>query len=160
VDAVGAGPGAINVGPAGEPVAETLLAGIPHTDAQVGREGLRAIVSRIIQARRAIESGFSPDNIPATHTRAALDAAFTEWEAWKRAMPLSAEEMAKLSDALGKLDAENKALDKVLDAARAKAKRTADAQAAGADVESGELPPYEAQESGGDVFDQIRKGAA
>src|SRR5262245_20522670 len=61
VDAVGAGPSGAVVDAAGEPVAETLLAGIPHTDTQVGREGLREIVSRIMQARKQVGVGFNPE---------------------------------------------------------------------------------------------------
>jgi hypothetical protein len=123
--------------------AETLLAGIPHTDKQVGRIGLREIASRIKQAREQIEKGFAPASFPREYTRAGIDAASEDWTAWRKSAwdDLSPEDHSKIGTALGKFDLANAALDAAL---AAYAKRRADeAAAAGADQSTGELPSYE-----------------
>lgn len=132
------------VQPAGEPTAKQLWDGLEHTDKQAGREGLSPIIARIKQAADAVAKGWNPASFPADCRPAALDAAYAEWEAWYRVMPLSDAERAKVHKAM---DAYTKAAQ-ALDAALAKrikadaggAEQQAQAAAdAGADPESGEV---------------------
>jgi hypothetical protein len=136
------------VGPAGEPLAETLLAGIPHTDKQVGRLGLRHITAMFKCATKALAGaplefelkGVTYSITPEQAMPDALNAVYGEWWAWFKAMTLPEAERAKVLKALESW----KKVAKAFDAAIADRARTAGAQ--GADPDSGELqyePPVE-----------------
>jgi hypothetical protein len=119
--------------PDAEPVtAATLLDGTPH------RPGLRSICERIKATRDRLKTGHP---VADDQTVYALNDAYDAWESWRRAVhpKLPEAEQAKLGTALAAYEKLAKSLD---DAAR-KAERTAQAKAAGADPETGEVLEYE-----------------
>jgi hypothetical protein len=152
VDAVGSGPSGVVVEPAGDPIAETLLAGIPHTDKQVGREGLRSITAKAVARRRQVETGqpleYEKDGNtvrlrPDECTQEALQVAYETWEAWHRVMhPKMAEaERAKVAKALAAFGKVAKSLNAAI--AKQAKKLAAEAAADGADPSTGEVLQYE-----------------
>ena len=125
------------VAPDGEPIAETLLEGIPH------HSGLRAIVLQYVHATKRIELGDKQylawcrkrNETPLTPEQcqqAKLDAQFAEWEAWKTALwpNLPEGDQAKVMDALGKSGDVFKRFD---------------AAVAGADPQTGEILPEQSE---------------
>jgi hypothetical protein len=148
VDAVGKGPSYATE--AKVPVtADALLTGIMDTPEQVGREGLKDICRRLVAARRHIEKGDPlPPQWPADqYTVRALNDAYDLWRSWHRQVDpkLSEADKEKVLDAIGAYGKAAKALDDAVakKAKAAAAKRQADAEAAGADPKTGELPEYE-----------------
>lgn len=125
----------------GEPVAATLIEGIPH------HMGLREITLRFVAGTKhaggkAAEYTAGGNVVRLREeecTKAALDAQYNEWDAWRRSMwpQLPEAEQAKVVAALDGWSKVAKAFDAAL--AKRDKKRAADAAAAGANAETGEI---------------------